>query len=115
VPSFAELQNLFDLSVACAYLRHADAYRRCRWAPEVFFDEGRLPVAVYANAKKVPTAATAVWKGRRLMTPVGGGVCIEPLRAFLPENLLEDPGGILSAQRTSMDTSHVGDAQWWWD
>ena len=56
-------------------------------------------VETYAAAKQVSTVVASVWKGNRLMTPVGGGVQIQATRALDEANLLEDGDGQVAKTR----------------
>ena len=114
-PIYAELRNLIDMSIVAALLQEFDAYGRCAWTPDLFADERRMPVEIHRTPKQVKTAATAVWKGGRLMTPVGGGVHIRPSMVLDEENLLHDDDGSLYRLRVSAPLADLADEQWWWD
>ena len=75
---YAELRNLIDLAVAAAYIQHEDFYGKAEWKMDLFGNEKAFPVETYDMPKQVATAVNAIWKGHKLMTPVGGGVHIEP-------------------------------------
>jgi len=57
----------------------------------------------------------SLWKGRRLVTPVGGGVQIQAKLAIDSANLLPDERGEVAAARDGVDTKTLADGQWWWD
>ena len=113
-PVYAELRNLVDLAVAAAYIQQEDLYGKAKWPMEFLGDERAFAVETYNIPKTVETAVNAIWKGRRLMTPVGGGVAIHPALALQSENLLPD-------QRGKVDKLHqetklkLAEGQWWWD
>jgi len=48
------------------------------------------------------------------MTPIAGGVRIEPLMAVKPENVLADEQGNLSKLHGNARLK-LGPGQWWWD
>lgn len=114
VPVYAQLQNVIDLTIAAATIQHNDMYGQTNWHMELFQDEERFPIEVFETPKTVATAVNAIWKGSRLMTPVGGGVRIEPLKALDEENLLEDDKGLVSEARGTSLSNLPADA-WWWD
>ena len=64
--------------------------------------------------KQVATAVNAIWKGHKLMTPVGGGVSIDATVALDPEKLLADEQGKVSKLRRQTKIQ-LGKGQWWWD
>jgi hypothetical protein len=114
LPVYAELRNLIDLSMVAAFLQNADAYARCDWQPATFMDESRISVEVFPEPKSVGTAANAVWKGKRLLTPVGGGVNIAPSRAFGNERRLQVDRS-LRLRRGAVPVVELGAEGWWWD
>jgi hypothetical protein len=87
---YGQLKNLIDLAVAAAFIQKQDYYAQAGWKAEVLGDEKQYAIEIYPAPKTVETACTAVWKGARLMTPVGGGVQMEPMRAVQTDNRLKD-------------------------
>jgi len=114
-PVYAQLRNLIDMAVAAAYIQDRDLFAKAGWRMEVFGDEAAMPVEHYETPKHVETAVNAIWKGRTLMTPIGGGVDIRPRDALHTSNLLRDEKGELAATRKSVDLSGLAADQWWWD
>ena len=112
-PVYAELRNLIDLTVAAAYIQQEDLYEKAGWNMDILGDEAKFAVHTYIAPKQVASTVAAVWKGNRLMTPIGGGVQIEAQRALFTENLLEDEDGNVSKLR--QDTKiELAEGQWWW-
>ena len=62
----------------------------------------------------VESTVAAIWKGRRLMTPIGGGVQIEAVNALRSENLMADEIGQVAKQRDAAKLE-LAEGQWWWD
>lgn len=115
VPVYAQLRNLIDISVAAAFIQQQDYYAKAGWAMEVLGDEALLPVETYAVPEQVETAVNAVWKGPILMTPVGGGVNIQPTEALRSDRLLADENGKLDATHEAAETLPQDATRWWWD
>ena len=113
-PVYAQLRNLIDLSIASAYIQQEDLYRKAKWQMDFFGSEKAYPVERYNVPKTVETAVNAIWKGRRLMTPVGGGVTIHPALALQSDKLLPDERGKVEElrQKTKIE---LAKGQWWWD
>ena len=65
--------------------------------------------------KQVESAVNVVWKGGRLITPIGGGVQIRPLEALSPGNVQADPKGELKALKKQVKVDGLANGQWWWD
>lgn len=113
-PVFADLRNLIDLAVAAAYVQKADLYGKAGWNMPIFGDEAKLSVRTYQAPKRVASAVNAIWKGHRLMTPIGGGVSISPPRALESDNLLPDEAGRVARTRQEIRVE-LAEGQWWWD
>src|SRR5690606_25783016 len=93
LPVFAEMRNMIDLAIAAAFINQQDFYAQSGWNADLFHDENSLAVETYNTPLHVETVCTAVWKGSRLFTPVGGGVTIHAQRALDAENALPDEDG----------------------
>jgi hypothetical protein len=115
LPVFAEMRNLIDLAIAAAFINEQDFYGQSDWRAETFRDEGALAVETYNTPVQVETVCTAVWKGNRLFTPVGGGVTIHPRQALVTSNLLADDEGKVSEARDTVDLKDLPADRWWWD
>ena len=114
-PVYAQLRNLIDMLIASAYIQQQDFYGQAGWSMEVFGNEKLIPVEVYAAPKQVDTAVNAIWKGNVLMTPIGGGVHINALRAISAEHIQADTEGNVAAARERVEVKNLADGQWWWD
>jgi hypothetical protein len=114
-PVYAQLRNCIDLAVAAAYIQNQDYYEAAGWKPDVFASEALYPVETYNPPKQVASAVNSMWKGRTLMTPIGGGVQIRPSEAIDPTNLLDDEEGTVAEARTAIDLGTLAPDQWWWD
>jgi hypothetical protein len=112
-PVYAQLRTLVDLVVAAAYLQEHDAYGRAGWAVATLGDEQAYPIETLPPPREVETAINAVWKGNRLLTPIGGGVTMHPRLALDPPNLLMDEKGEVSAARAAAKDLPAG--VWYWD
>ena len=99
VPVFAQLRNCIDLAVAAAFIQQQDYYGKSSWTAEVFGNEQICPVETQNVPQQVETTVAAIWKGSRLMTPVGGGVHIEPTQAIRSSNIMSDDEGKVEQAR----------------
>lgn len=113
-PVYAELRNLVDLAVAAAYIQQEDLCGKAGWAMELFGSEKQFAVETCPAPKRVETAVNAIWKGNRLMTPIGGGVDIQAARALSSENRLADERGQVAKLREETKLN-LAPGQWWWD
>jgi hypothetical protein len=112
---YAQLRNVVDMFVAAAYIQQQDFYGQAGWSMEVLGNEKLMPVEIYTAPKQVETAVNAIWKGNVLMTPVGGGVHINPLKAISAEHVQPDEEGTIAETRASVELKHLAEGQWWWD
>ena len=112
-PVYAQLRTLVDLTVVAAYLQEHDAFGRTGWAAETLRDEGVCPIERHAVPAEVETAINAVWRGSRLLTPIGGGVVVQPRRALDSTALLMDESGAVAKTRDA--SASLPEGRWWWD
>jgi hypothetical protein len=112
-PVYAQLRTLVDLVVAAAFMQEHDAYGRAGWSATTLCDEAAYPIETLPAPREVETAINAVWKGNRLLTPIGGGVTMHPRLALDPPNLLMDEQGEVAAARTAARDLPAG--VWYWD
>ena len=111
-PVYAQLRNVIDMAVAAAYLQEHDAYGRTQWGAEALLDEKAYPVERHAVPLEVETAINAVWRQNRLLTPIGGGVTIQPTIALESPNLfLDEQGTVAAARGTNLE---IPAGRWWW-
>lgn len=114
-PVFAQLRNNIDLLVAAAFIQKQNYYGQARWYAATLLDEKKVPVQTLPAPKQVETAVNSLWKGNRLMTPVGGGVEIRAELALAPDNLLSDQRGQVRKVREEIDLRNLPEGRWWWD
>lgn len=112
---YAELRQLMDISIAAAYIQEQDFYGQSEWAMPVIGDESSYEVRTYTAAEQVETAVNAIWRGNTLMTPLGGGVQMQPRKALSSQNLVIDRDGRNNDVKQSAGPSSLKDGQWWWD
>ena len=114
-PVYAQLRNLIDMAIAAAFIQQYDYYGQAGWNMEVFGDENQFPVETYPEPSQVETAVNAIWKGNTLMTPVGGGVNIQPLVALSSGHMRVDEEGQLEELRQQAEIEQADPNRWWWD
>ena len=115
VPVYAQMRNLIDMLIVAAYIQDKDYYTQASWDLGLLGNEKILSVEVYPEPKTVDTAVNAVWKGNSLMTPIGGGVEIQPLTALSSQNLLKDEDNVVGKIHERTSVTGLQANQWWWD
>lgn len=114
-PVYGQLKNCIDLTIVAAFMKSKGFYDRVDWRMETFGNEAKFAVNTRNTPKKVETAVNVVWKGRTLLTPVGGGVNIQPKQALYPSNVTADSEGEVKAARDAVQLGGLPADQWWWD
>ncbi|NCY02103.1 MAG: DUF1598 domain-containing protein, partial [Planctomycetia bacterium] len=112
-PVYAQLRTLIDLVVVAAYLQEHDAYGRTHWDAAALRDEQICVTERLQPPVAVEPAINAVWRGSRLLTPIGGGVSLQPRMALDSPNLLMDEKGTVAEARAASLAIPAG--RWWWD
>jgi hypothetical protein len=113
-PVFFEMRNLFDMTVAAAFIQERQWYQLSGWDLGVFASDDTFPVQKQASPKQVESAVNAIWKGGRLMTPIGGGVQIKARDLISSEAVLED-ANLGNTKTAAGATMQLDASQWWWD
>ena len=112
---YAELRQLIDVSIAAAYIQQQDFYGKLEWQMPVLLDESQVSVETYTAPEQVETAVNAIWRGNTLMTPLGGGVHVEPRLALRSENVETDTVGANKKAQELAGPQDLDPGQWWWD
>jgi hypothetical protein len=114
-PVYAQLRNCIDLAIAAAFIQNQDYYNLVHWTPTLFDNESDYPVETLNPPQQVESAVNSLWKGNRLVTPIGGGVEVRATEAIDTTNLLDDEGAKVEEARAAIDLSKLAPDQWWWD
>ncbi len=114
-PVFAELRNLMDMSIVAAFIQEMDFYGQADWEMSLLADEQALSTELYNTPTQVAPAINAIWKRGMFMTPIGGGVTIQPRAALDADNMQIDETGQVDELANKIKLHHLADGQWWWD
>ena len=112
---YAELRQLMDVSIAAAYIQEQDFYTQAGWTMPTLGNESAYSVQSYTAPEQVETAVNAIWRGNTLMTPLGGGVQMQPQKALGSDMLVVDQKGENEQAKQSAGPADLKDGQWWWD
>lgn len=115
VPVYAEMRNCVDLAVAAAFLKQQDLYGKSNWNQGVFAQEQTYPVQTLNTPRQTETVVASIWRGSRLMTPVGGGVVLHPGQSLQPANVQAEVDGKLTKLHDEIQLDQLAAGQWWWD
>ena len=115
VPVYDQLRNVVDLSVIAAFIQKNDWYGKADWDMATFGNEDRYAIETGSEPAKIGSAVNAVWKGRTLMTPIGGGVSIRPTQTLAEGTITTQQSGDLVDARKGSDSATAPADRWWWD
>jgi len=108
---FADLQNVFDLSLVAALIRHERLDRETNWDGGVFAVGGDFQPARFEPPKTVPTVGNY---RRNVAIQVAGGVRADLMSVVRnPELRREAPR--LGSLRDTAKAPELPDGRWWWD
>lgn len=113
-PVFNEMRNLFDISIAAAFIQDRGLYNKADWNLGIFGSEEKFSVYGASEVNQVETAINYVIKDAQLMTPIGGGVhiaarkLVDPSRVSVDSSVSETIGMLGAPKNLAAD-------QWWWD
>lgn len=113
-PVFNEMRNLFDISIAAAFIQDRGLYSKAGWDLGIFGDESRFSVYSSAEVNQVETAINYVIKDSQLMTPIGGGVHIAARKLVDSSSVTVDSAVSDNVQKLGAPKDLAAD-QWWWD
>ena len=103
------------MSIVAAFIQKSDLYRKANWDMDTFGDEDKFAIEIYPAPEKVNPVINAVVKNGALMTPIGGGVNIQPRIALNSDKASVDSKGEIENVRDSITFENLADGQWWWD
>ena len=112
---YAELRQLIDVAIAAAYIQEQDFYTQAEWNLGSLGDESRYSVQRYIAPTQVETAVNAIWRGNTLMTPLGGGVQMQPRLALQKDTITLDRDGGSVVVKEEAGPTNLSEGQWWWD
>ncbi len=112
---YGELRQLIDISIAAAYIQDQDFYGQANWTMPVLGNESSYSVETHSAPEQVETAVNAIWRGSSLVTPLGGGVHMQPRLALNSDQLDVDTSGENAKVKQSAGPSQLAEGQWWWD
>lgn len=115
VPLWAELRNLIDMSVTAAFIQKTGMYEKAGWEMTTFGDESKIAVETLEAPTQVAPVANAKWKGKYFMSPIAGGVSIQPRVALNSDRVSKDKADEINEVKKSIKLSNLADGQWWWD
>ena len=112
---FADLQNIFDLSLVAALLQHERLADRAAWDYGTFATDGLYRPASYEPARVVDSVVNhRVYKGKDVVVQVAGGVRADLVGLLKGGDLVREQPR-LGHLATQAKAPVLPEGRWWWD
>ena len=112
---FADMQNIFDLALVAALLRHENLPQRAEWNYGTFGPRGDYQPARYEVPKTVMTVANhRVYNGKDVIVQVAGGVRGD-LASVLQDGNVYRQADRLANMADQGEVPNLPEGRWWWD
>lgn len=115
-PLYADLQNVFDLALVCAVLKHDGVCERAGWRHLGLTDPQLVtPDRDFAPTTVDSVANSAMLNKSRVMAVISGGVRVDVAPLAQRSAMKHDERGALAKQRQSAAPGQLNVHTWWWD
>jgi len=115
-PVYAELENVFDLSLVAAVIRAHDLAGKVGWSLSGFGDPQQIAVAKASPPKSVESVVNhRVIRKVHVVAGVSGGVSLDPRVQVQVEKLAAGNEKTLAVDRDMAQAAPPSAAHWWWD
>ncbi len=113
---FADLQNIFDLSLVAALIRHERLDRKADWHGGVFNRGGAYRPQSYEPVKSVMSVSNhRVYSGGRVVAQIAGGVTVDMVNSVVKNKKLRREVPRLGTLLSSAKAQSLPEGRWWWD
>jgi len=115
-PIYAELRNVFDLSLVAAVIHSHDLPNQVNWHMTHFGPQGEYAPAMGPAPTEVDSVMNhRVIGGRHVVAAVSGGVRVETDGLSAREAVKTDPYGSMASDRGASQPKPMDRRTWWWD
>jgi hypothetical protein len=115
-PIYAELRNVFDLSLVAAVIHSHDLPNQVGWHMTHFGNGGDYqPVLANAPTEVESVLNRRIIGGRTTVAIVSGGVRAEPRILTQRNTVTTDDTGAIPTQRQASTPQNLPQSAWWWD
>jgi hypothetical protein len=112
---FADLQNVFDLALVAALIRHERLDQRTGWQPGVFAADGQYRTTAFAPAKTATSVANhRTYRGRDIVVQVAGGVRGDLLSVVQDDQVYRETDRLRNVTAKGRPPQ-LPEGRWWWD
>ena len=114
-PVFADLQNIFDLALVAALVRHERLDERVDWDLGVFGEHGGYEPERFDPAVGVMSVVNhRVFKGKDIVVQVAGGVQADALAVVKNDKIYTESPRLESFANLGR-APQLPEGRWWWD
>ncbi|MDG2389769.1 MAG: DUF1598 domain-containing protein [Planctomycetaceae bacterium] len=114
-PIFADMQNIFDLSLVAALIQSEGLAQRAEWNGGAFAPGGQYETRTYAAPKTVMSAVNhKVYNQRNIVVQVAGGVKGDFLRVANDPALQAENAALENVEQSAAAPA-LPAGRWWWD
>ena len=118
-PIYAEMRNIFDLSLVCSLIESEGLADRIDWHMSSFRDPKKFQVARGNVPRTVPSAVNhrvIPGQGKSTVFAVpAGGVSFRPSEMVAADKIQTDKKGGLGSERDRAQPRELSRSAWWWD
>lgn len=115
-PIYAELRNVFDLSLVAAVMESHDLPGQVNWHMTHFGPKGEYAPTLGPAPTEVDSVMNhRVIGGRHVVAAVSGGVRVETDGLSAREAVKTDTYGLMSSERGASKPQEMPRRSWWWD
>ncbi len=114
-PVFADLQNIFDLSLVAALISDNRVPDRIGWNLGVFAANGAYQPATFQPAKTIQSVVNhRVYNGKDIVVQVAGGVDGRMHKVLEDRNVFRE-SPTLTTEKSKGQAPQLPEGRWWWD
>ena len=115
-PVYAELQNIFDLALITALVRHEDLGERVDWSATHFRDAEKYRLRRSVAPTEVQSVINhRVLGGKQIVAGVSGGVTVDARPLVKTSAIKPADYGLMKAARKDAVPERLDPYGWWWD
>jgi hypothetical protein len=115
-PVYADLRNIFDLSLVAAVIHSHDLPGQSNWHMTHFGPEGAYePELGVAPTEVESVMSHKVVGGKHIIAAVSGGVTVDARQLAATKAVKTDTYGLLKTERSGAAPQNLPRGAWWWD
>lgn len=115
-PVYADLRNIFDLSLVAAVIHSHDLPAQTNWHMTHFGADGAYEPELGVAPVEVESVMNhKLVGGKHVIAAVSGGVTVDPRQLATRQAVKTDNYGLLKTERSGSAPKNLPRGAWWWD